>query len=113
MLTAHSSTAPARYGSQAATCTSAAKAAAFGLALQELTFETSGAYSLATGSFARVQSNAFSGQAMSDANALIAGVMAAPDAAEHMKLITFSSPSSQDLMAAVPAVPLVIIGVEP
>ena len=75
---------------------------AFNLVLQELLLEQSGSYSLATGNYVRQGSGAFD-QAASDAgSALLAAVLAAPDATEHYRIVRSDSPNSQDFMMALP-----------
>lgn len=78
-------------------------AAPFALALQELLLETSGSYSLASGTYQRVGLGLVDTQAVTSADALLAGLAAAPAATTHLQLVSFESPSSQDFIAAIPA----------
>ncbi len=91
------------YYGNASTTDSAA--APFALALQELLLETSGSYSLASGAYQRIGLSAADTQAVASANALLAGLAAAPDATTHLQLVSFESASSQDFIGAVTPVP--------
>ena len=73
---------------------------AFNLVLQELLLEQSGTYSLEDGTYVRQGSGAFD-QAASDAgSAMLAAVLAAPDATAHYRPVMSISPTSQDFLWA-------------
>lgn len=80
-------------------------AAPFALALQELVTETSGSYSLSSGTFTRVGFGTDGQQAVAAANTLLTSVLSAPDASTHLKLVEFKSGTSQDFLAATAPVP--------
>ena len=79
---------------------------AFNLVLQELLLEQSGTYSLADGTYVRQGSGEFDIAASDAGSAMLAAVLAAPDAAAHYRTIMSISPTSQDfLMALAPEAP--------
>jgi hypothetical protein len=81
--------------------TSAVKAVAFNLALQELLLEAPGSYSLDTGSYVRSGFDSFSAQSVTAANTLLGQILGAPDATTHKQIMLFASAGSQDLVSAI------------
>jgi hypothetical protein len=75
---------------------------AFILVLQELLLEQSGSYSLADGSYVRQGSGEYDMAASDAGSALLAAVLAGPDAGAHYRIVTSVSPDSQDFMMALP-----------
>ena len=71
---------------------------AFNLVLQELLLEQSGTYSLEDGTYVRQGSGDFDKAASDAGSAMLAAVLAAPDAAPLYDVIMSISPDSQDFM---------------
>lgn len=87
---------------------------AFALALEELVSETSGSFSLDTGSYIRKGTTSRPADIAAQAQGLLDEIQAAPDASVHYALVAFTSASSQDYLTAIvpspPKDPCVSVG---